>query len=784
MAPVFGQGGGRRGGGGGGGNNEQSGNDGSGGNNTGGDPYSPSAVAERLLNSDNWSLDSENGIFKWKNSTFDIGNNIIVRARFERYLESPGEADSTAQYQAVLAKIKDLLAVHDDGTNTSKDPTYDAWAMLSDAMKFDEDGGASDTLQRLVFETWQIRDAMDQNQQNFNDLEAQRGDQQETLASQNDATSDDVNMAMNGTNKSGNANTAQQGQNTRNAGGRGGNQNQGSTTGGTTVGTGGASVNGNTTVPNGSSGSAMPNLPTLPGMPATPSLPALANMSRSGYDAYDLARTLAKEGLLETQTAGAGLKAKLQFQTQILAYMMERRFQHALIAGQFYNKIFDGADQGMDIGRAQLAKFIDPSGTAPSVDSLEFIAQEAIADTDTGMKAVDASYDAGERWSSLEMLQQTFLLGEMLPPVQEFDPAKRQVLAGLYRETNDLKHMMDMHDFAAAEATLTKIQADASDFPASPVMSAIREGEQTSNLALLSAEQELMAQDYDDEKDSMEKAIEIWPLNPEIKTFNDQMAQKMNMVTDLTPKFDDLLKEQAYRQIFDQKNDFGMAFLNDPDRANKLRDIVDRVGKIDMLVAYANEALAQGSGYVAWEELANAAKLDPNDPVLTKTQAQVAPQVANFVSVLDAAQRAQQAGEYATSLNDYLAAQDIYPASQLCREGIDNVSKQILAKLNPGGATAQALEAEEAQEAAAQAAANPPTATPATPAAASSTGSSDLTGGAATAPATANTLGPTASTSSPAPANPTPGEALTNPNPNPGSSTSSVSTATMPRTLF
>jgi hypothetical protein len=607
-------------------------------------------------------------------------------------------------------------------------------------------------------------------------MERTRKNQQETVASASQATSDDVNLALNGQNKSGNPTSAAGGPTQGRRAQQGGGGNQGATGVGANAGTGGAGVTGNTSIPNGDGSSALSSLPTMPGMPAQPNIPNLQHATYGTFDALELAKTYAQEGLLEAQTTGAGIKAKLQFQTQIIAFMMERRFQHSLIAGQFYNHIFKGSEQGMDAAKAQLAKLMDIRDVMPTVDSLEFISHEAISETDTGMKAVSTAYDNGERWSSLEMLQQTFLLGEMLPAVQEFDPAKRRVLAGLYREANDLKHMMDLHDFAAAEATLTKITADASDFPASPVLSAIREAEQTSNLALLSAKQALLTNNSDDAKDSLEKAIQIWPLNPEIKKLQEQVASRLDVMDQMTPQFDELVKEQSFRTIYDKKSDFGMAFINDPDRANKLRDIVERVGRIDMLVAYANEALAQNNGYVAWETLANAAKLDANDPVLSRTQAQVAPRVASFVSALDSAQRAEQAGQYATSLNDYLAAQDIYPASQLCRLGIDNVSKQILAKLNPDGPSAKLLASAAAAQAAADAAANPAPA-PATSAPANSNPSptsNDQPDNSTNGSTSTSTRAPTASNSA-SPSLPAAGSNPTN---------TAANSAGMPRTLF
>jgi hypothetical protein len=792
ITPALAQRNGGGGGGGGGGRGAGGGGNQGGGNSGGQDgsqqssdngQYSPAAVAERLVNSDNWNMDSENGVFTWKGSKFDIGNNLIVRARFERYLEAPGDAAASQQYQQILEKIKGLLAVNADGSSPSPENVVAAFAALGDAAKFPEDGGESETLQRLIYNTWEIRDDLKQKEQDHNDMDQQRKDQQDTLAQNNDAVANDLNMALEGTDSSGNQQPAAATATRGAAAGRAANQNQnqGSSTGGVTAGTSGATVNGNTTVPNGSNSSSstpsLGSLPTLPGSTASPSIPALSKATYSTFTALELARKYAQMGLLEGKMTAEGVQAKLQFQTQIVEFMMSRRFQHSLIAGQFYNEVFKGSEQAMDAAKAEMSKFIDMRDVTPTVDFLESLSHEAISDTDTGMGAVNSSYDRGDRWASLLLLQQTFLLGEMLPAVQEFDPAKRQVLSQLYHEANDLKHMMDLHDYAAADSTLTKIQADASDFPVGPVKSGISEAEQTSNLALLSAKQALLTNNPDDAKDGLQKAIELWPLNPAIKNTEEQIAGQLDVSTTLTPEFDELMKEQDYRKIYDKRSDFGMAFLTDPDRVAKLRDVVERVGKIDMLVAYANEALAQNNGYVAWEQLANAAKLDANDPVLARTQAQVAPQVANFVEALNEAERADKAGQYAASLNNYLAAQDIYPASQLCRIGIDNVSKEILAKLNPEGPSAKALEADQAAQAAAdaaaQAAANPapaaaPATSPATPASDSlQDGTTTTTAPASNArPSTASTNAsglspsPTAAASSPAAVSGLPQKAL------------------------
>jgi hypothetical protein len=371
----------------------------------------------------------------------------------------------------------------------------------------------------------------------------------------------------------------------------------------------------------------------------------------------------------------------------------------------------------MNVAQSEISKFINTDTIMPSVNNFEFLSHEAINEVENGMKSVGNAYDRGDRWIALQQLMQTFLLGENLPPVQEFDPAKRQVLLSIYTESTALKHMMEIRDFAGAEDKLNKIEADAKDFAdadAAPILSAIREGEQTSNNFVMAAEQAALTNDIDRVTDNLQKATETWPLNPEIASFSKSLRDHSNQANVGTAKFDDLVTRGDDRGIFDAKDEIGAALYGDAARSAKFKEIVDREMQVEMAVTLANQALKQNNGYFAWETLVNATKIEPNDPVLAVTKAQVAARVAPFVAALDSAQRAEQAGDYPASLNYYLQAQDIFPPSQICHDAIEDLSMKIMAKLNPGGASAKALSEQSA--APAPAAASDSAAKPSTPA--------------------------------------------------------------------
>ena len=659
------------------------------------------SVADHILNSDSLAVDSENGIFQWNNSKFSIGDNMVVRQRFERYLSSPG-FDNTADYQIILQQIQNLLTTNTAATTpdanstapASGDKIYQAWQLLYAAAKYPQDGGASETLANQVFNSWRVRDELAGNRDQYSAQEELRQRQESSIADVGESRKTDSvdfarqNPGLTGAYPEPGKNVGvitpkdfigdtTLGNMTNSSGGSSGNGSGGATGGGPVA---------NLTISNVTLGDA--------GSVAAVATPQLKTTSVMAQKATELARTYAKMALLDADATQMGLKAKAEYQTQLVTFMGQRRFQHSLLAGMFYEHIFQGSQQRVTVAKEEISKFINTDSIVPSVNSFEFVSHEAIAEVDSGMRAVEAAYDRGDRWIALQQLQTTFLLGENLPPVQNFDPAKRHVLLGIYTASTALKHMMEVHDFASAEDRVNKISVDAKDFAdsdAGPILSAIKVGEQTSNNLVLAARQAALSGDADRVTENLQKATEIWPLNPEIANFSKTMLDRTNLSNVGASKFDDLYARGDDRAIYDSKEEIGLALYQDPVRSAKFKEIVNREARVEVAIDMANQAMKQNNGYAAYELLAGAAELEPNDPVLNRTQTQVVSRVAPFVSALDQAQRAEKAGELGASLNYYLQAQDIYPPSQICHDAIESLSLKIMAKLNPNGTSAKEL---------------------------------------------------------------------------------------------
>lgn len=567
------------------------------------------------------AIDFEEGSLNWKGKTFQLGNARFLRARFERYLSSASFAEDVV-YEEVLDRILALLSVQSD--DTSDDPVFQAWSLLFAAADFEIDAGNSALIANQVHNAWRIR--AEQSQSTLSVDELQRLQRfQESIVSNRARMLQDLERQEEERAERQTSDRPQR----RSAG-----DNRGS-----------------------------------------------GIVTEAEFRAADLAETRARILALNTQMATTGVQAKLQFQSQILTFVLQRRFQHALIASAFYRKIFRGSAQQLEVGSREIQEFMPVSDFSPTIDSLEFIAREAAHDVRQGMRAVDALYDAGQRYQSLERLQETFFLGEYLPSVIEFPAERRAVLLGLFRQMMEVRDLLDIKDYQLAQEVVEQLRETAPDFPSARILSGIRTAGRLSNLSVLAARQAMAVGDFQQAEIMLERAAEIWPLNPAIQSFSSEMAGQANLATQAAQAFDQAIERGDYRVIYDRRSELGVGLIQDPARAERLREIVERVAKIDVLITQADEMRAQGNPYAAWDLLGEAAKIDANDVGVARALSRVAPRVAAYAGLLEQAATDERAGRLAVSLTHYLAAQDMYPGSRAGREGVERVSTRLMEDL-------------------------------------------------------------------------------------------------------
>ena len=119
-----------------------------------------------------------------------------------------------------------------------------------------------------------------------------------------------------------------------------------------------------------------------------------------GYRLQDLQRQVAELATAKAMKEAVATKAVWQFQSQILAFILERKFQQAQISAMFYRHIYRGNAQELQVGREQIKDLVQVSNFTPTADALEMIAIDARKDIADGMAAVETLYDKGDRYAA------------------------------------------------------------------------------------------------------------------------------------------------------------------------------------------------------------------------------------------------------------------------------------------------------------------------------------------------------------------------------------------------
>lgn len=580
-------------------------------------------MANRVFDPDSDSMDFENGNFVWKGKQFSLVNQRAFRARFERFLlDSPNQED--AGYSRLMRDILGELAVN---TDNSDDSIIETWELLFRASDFERDGGNASIVANQVFNAWRIRKESRGVTLSQRELEELRVYQQEVVA--------------NRTRMLEYIRAKRQSESVRSSSGKEGRANERA-----------AAENSGT--------------------------------SEMAFRIKDLAETEARILALEGQAVATGIQAKLQFQSQIVAFMQQRRFQHALILCGFYNLLFKGSQQQLEVGRDDLKSFFPNSDLSFTVDTLAFIAREAINDIEKGVAAVNTAYAEGRQMIALERLQETFFLGEYVPELNLIPTEQRRALLDLYRMMIEAGELAEAKDYEGVEETADKIASIAQDFPHNRVLASLETAKSMSDMAVFAASQYRNLGDIDKAREELQTAITIWPSNPAIRDFQLETTRLATAGSQGVQVFDDLYKRNDKRGIYDRRMELGFALADDPMRRPKLMEIVEEVARLELLVKQSDEFLKQGEAYAAWELLEEGAKVDSYDATLNKARADLAPRVATFVSHLNRAQRQADAGRPAAALAAYLLAQDHYPASRICREGIEREAAKLVAQLKAG----------------------------------------------------------------------------------------------------
>ena len=560
----------------------------------------------------------------WDGKTWNITNNRLFQARFEKYLNAPEATTAEDKlYQATISEILNRLApasAHQQNIDMS-------FRLLPRGASFDQDARLCDSLANAVYTVWM----------------AQR--QQQRLLAVNEAMQYDVKRLEAAT-----RGQVRAAQNAKDANEKMKGKRQGAA---------GA-------VPGG-------------GTPVEQAAEAKQTVIDQGsWQTRELAQLIAWQQANLVKREVSELAAKLEFQALMVQFFMQRRYQHVIMATRFYRALFNDGDSKLTVGKDIGELFQRSSGQPPTVTILDTLANEAIRDVREGVRAFEFLVEKSELDSATKRLGEAFLVGEHMPEIRTLSREKKRKVVEFAHKSFQLQSALDVKDYTLAESIVKDLATSAKDFDSSKPTAAVETARQLAHFQISIARNASISGDRTAFETAFKAATELWPRNPELTEVSRQIFTQGDVQQKAIVDFDQLLSQKNHRQIYNDSGRFIAALATYPERQTQLKAVLEDMKTIEVALLRAEEMARQSNYAGAWESVEKAFAKFPNDSLLNQQRATLTTQAADFVRAIRRAQDLEKQEQVGSSLAWYLKAQKQYPQSDFATEAIGRLVKRVL----------------------------------------------------------------------------------------------------------
>ena len=554
-------------------------------------------------------------VFSWDGQNWNINNNRLMRARFEKYLNTPADnSEDDKEYRNVLKKILDSLSPHKRGNNHLQD----AVSLLPRASNYRIDSNLCDSLSQAILGVYY-------GQKNAVALAEQNAalNKERKLLNWNVevATSESlIDEARRRNTKSENSNKQ---------------QNQGKAVSNT--------------------GRVAGYIQRLAEIEAL----RIANKTKIGISEV--------QAKIEYQALILQFAVQRRWEHVLIATRIYRRlFRDG--DGVIEIKKDSDADK-------MLAKGL---GLTPTVTSLDMFANEVLRDVDEAVVAFEFLAEKNELETASKRLAEAFFIGEYLPRIRTLDREKKMKVQSFVRDADSLLSAMDVRDYKNANEIIERMRVQALDFNYSKAKAGIEFYTNMSNTSIAQAKIAAQKGNTDEYKKQMQMAIEAWPLNPQIKEQNDLFASIADVQVTTLNELDTLLAQGNKREIMKNRGRFIAAVQNDQKRTQQLESILNDVLILEQEIAIIKGLNDNDNPWGAWEIARNAQEKFSNDNELLKLSVELGEKVSPFVRVIKRAEKLEDEKHNGMSLTWYLKAKSIYPKSNYAKDGMNRLLNIIL----------------------------------------------------------------------------------------------------------
>ncbi len=381
----------------------------------------------------------------------------------------------------------------------------------------------------------------------------------------------------------------------------------------------------------------------------------------------------------------AGLTlSKINYQSLLMSFLVQRRFDHAVIGARVYRHVFRDGDTKLNLKEDSDANklFTGVGGMPPTVNSIDSMASTARRDVDRNIEAVHSLLAQNKLGGATQHLIEAVAIGEHMQSVTTFPVEARHRIAEYWELRKRSLSALNARDYGTVEEVADRMKEMDSDFDDSMLRSYCTGKKRESDLHIRNAMKALQAGDEEKFNAEIREAGLIWPRNPNLDKGTEQL-QKLDSHDPAKEEFRQLLKDREFRRIYDNQSRYEIVAI-DPELRDSYKDVITLVGTIDVMLqelASAAEADRVIGPCMAWEKLLARQKADDRyaaDDKFRDALHGYAEQAHEFVQVLKDAAECERRREFGSALSCYYRAQCICPQSEQAKEGTERVTDIIL----------------------------------------------------------------------------------------------------------
>lgn len=568
-------------------------------------------------------LDPSTDTMSYNGAKFDVGNNALVRARFEKYLQqNPDDSTEAKRYRK---KLRSLIKLTQKSARSTREVGSETLIQIGNGLyemnEYPGDGGVSGSLASAMASAIAVQYA-----------NRSRNRKNEAMQKEIDKLVDRTNLMTN-----------------RNTG----------------KGTGTGATAGNNNKSN-------------------TSTPTATNTFSIAHNTKKIAAMEAAGIKNDADGIAAMELAKINFQSTIVSMLMQRRYDHALIGSHVYRHIFRDGDTTLKLdSESQAAKLFEGGvGLPPTVNTMATVASNMRHDVDQNMEAVANMLAQNKLADATQSLIQAVAVGEYMQSVATFPVEGRRRIAEFWSLRRKALTTLNARDYGALEEIAAKMKALDPDFDDSMLTSYCAGRKAQSDLHLRNAAKALKTGDEATFNAEITKAGTVWPKNPNLEKGRQQLEQLDNQ-DPIRDEFRSLFGRKEYRTIYNEQDKFEVVAI-DPELKQQYKEVITLIGTIDGLLAQLDVAAKQDAVMgpcMAYEMLLEQGEKDARykeDSCYRNALNNFALSAHDFTKALSDAKVCEERREYGSALANYFRAQCLYPRSTMAGEGARRVSEIIL----------------------------------------------------------------------------------------------------------